>query len=112
MRRVTPVIAAFLATRLFAQQPVFERSGVLNAASLLRSDQPMITPGMILAIKGQNLAITATVADPQKFPQSLGGTSVTFNGLAAPILFASPDQVNVQVPGAVRGKATADIVII
>jgi uncharacterized protein (TIGR03437 family) len=60
---------------------------VLNAASL----QPgPVAPGSLIAIFGSNLA-SAT-------DQSLGGVTLSINGIAAPIQFVSAGQLNAQVP--------------
>src|SRR5262249_34488584 len=56
-------------------------------------------PGMLLSIFGSGLAkTTATTPVPSPIPTSLGGVSVALNGIAAPVLYVSPTQVNVQVP--------------
>jgi uncharacterized protein (TIGR03437 family) len=105
--------AAFSFLCLSAQTPVFEAIGVLNAASVLGSGQQGIAPEMLLTIKGQYLA--ASVAEWNSGDGSaatlLAGTTVTFNRIAAPLLYVSPNQINVQVPSVVRGAATADIVV-
>jgi uncharacterized protein (TIGR03437 family) len=101
-----------LSFSLLAQQPTFRPSDILNAASLFGSDQPAVSTGMVLAIKGQFLAGSTAVADTSGIlPTSLAGTTVTFNGVSAPLVFVSPDQINLQVPTAVRGAATADIAV-
>ena len=38
----------------------------------------------------------ATVVSPK--PYALGGVSAVVNGIAAPVLFVSPTQVNIQIP--------------
>jgi len=67
--------------------------GVVNAASW----SSPVAPGQIAAIFGANLAATTASAIPP-LPNSLGGTSVTINGVPAPIQFVSATQVNVQIP--------------
>lgn len=56
-----------------------------------------VAPGQLLAIFGTNLASGPANA-PSGFPTSFDGVTVTFNGIAAPILYTSPTQINVQVP--------------
>lgn len=78
--------------------------GISDAAS---GDPNAIAPGSIVSIYGQGLAQTATVADQYPLPQPiLAGASVTMNGWPAPIFFASPGQLNVQVPFEVSGQVT------
>jgi uncharacterized protein (TIGR03437 family) len=70
-----------------------------------------VAPGGIVALWGNNLA-SGTVTAPNSFPlpMSLGGTSVTFNGILAPLFFVSPGQVNAQVPFELApGAAVAEV---
>jgi uncharacterized protein (TIGR03437 family) len=53
---------------------------------------------MILAIYGAGLASGEQTAKSLPLPWSLGGTTVTVNGVPAPIYYASPTQLNVQIP--------------
>jgi uncharacterized protein (TIGR03437 family) len=77
--------------------------GVTNAASF---SPDAIAPGSLISLFGSSLApITASAAP--SLPLSLGDVSVTINGLAAPLLFVSPDQINAQAPFAISsGPAT------
>ena len=55
--------------------------------------------GELISIYGSNLTNGATLASfPPSAPLTLAGTSVSIGGTAAPILYVSPTQVNVQVP--------------
>ncbi len=69
-------------------------TGAGNAFSYL----PNAAPGMVLAVYGAGLSSAAQSATKQPLPYSLGGTSVTINGIPAPLYYVSPNQVNVQVP--------------
>ncbi len=73
-------------------------SAVTNAASYT---QGSVSPGEIIAIFGQNIgpspAATLTISNGY-VGTSLGGVGVTINGIAAPILYVSPEQASVQVP--------------
>jgi len=57
-------------------------------------------PGMIAAVFGTGLAPagTALAASWLPLPYSLAGVSATVNGVSAPLYYASPGQVNVQIP--------------
>ena len=72
-----------------------------------------ISPGKIVVIYGAGLGpaklIENDAADGQ-FGTSLGGTSVSFNGVAAPLLYASATQVAAIAPYATNG-ATVQITV-
>src|ERR1035438_7086273 len=88
---------------------------LLSAAGLLPAQDPAITAvsnaapssmstgnvarGELISIYGLNLA-TGTVSSfaPTSPTLFLGGANVTIGGLAAPITYASPTQLDVQVP--------------
>jgi uncharacterized protein (TIGR03437 family) len=56
-----------------------------------------IQPGEWVSIFGNNLA-TSTATWSGDFPTSLGGASVTIDGKAAYLSYASPSQINLQAP--------------
>ena len=72
----------------------------MNAASFAPSAGPghELTPGSLATIFGQNLAASAAQAPGYPLPRTLNGTTVLVNGLAAPLLYVSPQQINLQVP--------------
>ena len=95
---------------------------ILNAATF----QATIAPGTVVSIFGKNLAPPreATSYDAGGlYPTTLGfgtlppgagnmgNTTVTFNGIAAPLLYVSPNQVNVLVPYGLAGQKTANVVV-
>ncbi|MFN0102831.1 MAG: hypothetical protein ACKV2U_12160 [Bryobacteraceae bacterium] len=57
-------------------------------------------PGAFITIYGENLGLEPRLGfdKPGEFPLELGGVQVHFNGKAAPLLYTSPGQVNLQVP--------------
>jgi len=59
------------------------------------------SPGMSLAVFGSRLANTTATASGNPLVYSTAGVTATINGSAAPILYASPGQLNLQVPYAV-----------
>jgi adhesin/invasin len=70
-------------------------SAIVNSASY----QPGGAPGMEMGVFGTNLANgkpTTATGDP--LPYTTAGVSVTVNGLAAPVLYASPTFLNIQIP--------------
>ena len=88
--------------------PVVPANAIVNAASLAALANP--SPGSVVSIFGSGLATGLVVADGPSLPTSLGGVSVTFDGLTAPLYFVSPGQINAQVPFELTG-ATAQVVV-
>ncbi|MGA2588873.1 MAG: hypothetical protein ABSH32_03065 [Bryobacteraceae bacterium] len=82
-------------------------TSVVNAASLSAST---VAPGELIAIFGNGLGPTAPlglVLDSQgKVATSLGGLTVTFDGVAAPLLYLSEGQINAVAPFSLAGKST------
>ena len=82
------------------------RSG--GIAPFLAATDPngRVTPGGIVSISGSEFGATA-FATALPLPTALGGTSVTFNGIATPLFFVSPGQIYGQLPFDVStGQAT------
>ncbi len=76
--------------------PTFTADAVVNSASL---DGGVVAPGELISIYGVALGPQQGVpAGTGAAPTSLGGTTVTFDGVPAPILYASFYQLNVQAP--------------
>jgi uncharacterized protein (TIGR03437 family) len=72
--------------------------GVNNAASF----QPVtasIAPGEDIALYGTGLSsVTTSIQGGQVFPTTLGGVSVTIDGIPCPLYSVSPGQINAVVP--------------
>lgn len=69
---------------------------VVSAASYAAGT---VAPGEFVVLFGSALGpATLTTPTPGTAPDSLGGTTVTFDGIPAPILYASATQTSVQVP--------------
>jgi uncharacterized protein (TIGR03437 family) len=68
---------------------------IVNAASL---ETGAVAPGSLITIFGQNLSQTTATADGVPLPVALGGASLSINGALAPLAYASPTQINAQVP--------------
>ncbi|MGH7752071.1 MAG: hypothetical protein ACREN5_04580, partial [Gemmatimonadales bacterium] len=61
--------------------------------------------GGLISIFGQNLAPRTASAGSLPLPTVLADTCVTINGLRLPLLFASPTQINAQLPFDLAGQA-------
>jgi uncharacterized protein (TIGR03437 family) len=70
---------------------------VIESVVPLYSSINTIQPGSLISIYGSNLA-TSTASWNGDFPVSLAGTSVSINGKAGYLLYASPGQINLQAP--------------
>jgi len=69
---------------------------VTNAASFHVGS----SPGGAHTVFGSYLASSTQTAATHPLPTSLAGTSVLVNGIAAPLYFVSPSQINFQMPSA------------
>jgi uncharacterized protein (TIGR03437 family) len=69
-----------------------------------------VAPGSLISVYGSGLATSTATAGSFPIPTALGGAAVTIGGIAAPILYASPTQLNVQIPFDVpAGTATVSV---
>jgi uncharacterized protein (TIGR03437 family) len=81
-------------------------TSVANAAS---GDTSAVAPGSIASIYGSGLATSIAMAGAFPVPPLLGGASVSVNGVAAPLLYAGPNQINFLVPILLSGNATVTV---
>jgi uncharacterized protein (TIGR03437 family) len=72
--------------------PAVTSAGAVNSASY----QPDVAPGSLFTIFGSLAGETASLAAP--WPTSRDGIAVSFDGVAAPLGYVSPTQINAQVP--------------
>jgi uncharacterized protein (TIGR03437 family) len=97
MRPLSSVLLLFLSPCFVrAQTPQIFDGGTVNGVTYA-TGQP-VSPGSIASIFGSNLAASLAQADSIPLSATLGNVSVTMNGVAAPLFFVSPGQINVQVP--------------
>jgi uncharacterized protein (TIGR03437 family) len=82
-------------------------AGLVNGASFTQA----YAPGMALSVFGWQLAPSVEAASGVPLPISLAGVDATVNGVAAPLYYVSPGQLNLQIPyeTAVNGTATLQI---
>lgn len=88
--------------------PVMTSSTIVSTSSFKSGG---VAPGETLAILGANLGPVGGVWAPANanLPTSLGGSSVTFDGVAAPLYFASDRGIIVHAPTTLVAGATTSI---
>ncbi len=103
---LTPVVS--VRVTLTTPDPPVIRS-VVNAASLA----PVITPGAVVLVRGTSLGpnMAATLDQTGLFPTALGNTTVTFNGIPAPLLSSSPTVIKAVAPYGIAGQSAAQVVV-
>ena len=74
--------------------------GVVNAADLT----PTLAPGSLIAVFGTNLNPTNVATAQIPLPTAIGESCLMVNGFAIPMLFASPGQINAQLPLHISGR--------
>ena len=107
----SPQTIAVMLTVSAAAAPSVVVSAVVNAASWTGS---AVAPGELIVIGGTMLGPSTGVAgtvDPStgKMVSQLAGTTVLFNGVAAPLLYTSATQVNAIVPYETAGCTQATL---
>jgi uncharacterized protein (TIGR03437 family) len=62
------------------------------------SGNAKLSPGSLFSIYGTQLAGTTKISGETPWPRSMDGVAVTINGVAAPLYYVSPTQINGQIP--------------
>jgi uncharacterized protein (TIGR03437 family) len=81
---------------------------IQNAGS---GNNSAIVPQMLVSIYGSNLSKGTAAASEIPLPTQLADTVVKFNGIMAPLLYVSPNQINAQVPSEIEGSTSANVVV-
>lgn len=110
VRRLTPEVVTPEVEPL--PPPALIQVSVLNAASLLEGP---VAPGEILTIFGAGIGpvqgANGTFDSTGLLTTEVGGTEVRFDNIRAPVLYAQQDQINLQVPYTVAGRAQTQMEI-
>jgi uncharacterized protein (TIGR03437 family) len=98
-----------------ATGPEVNDGGVVNNGSFAQHPAPL-APGSIAAIFGKNLNDGSTVlfsafGPDDRLVKTLGGSSVKFNDIPAPMFYSTPEQLGVQVPFELAGQTSATVVV-
>ena len=95
--------------RLAQAQPQISPGGIVNSASYAGGG---VAPGELVDIFGQNLGPASGLSNQVSagiVSNSLAGARVWFDGIAAPILYASAGQLNVVAPYAMAGQSNTSV---
>jgi uncharacterized protein (TIGR03437 family) len=103
------ILVCLIPSAARSQKPVISPGGVVNAASYVtalnyspkdpvRDGLPLLSTNSIASIIGTNLAASTEIAQAVPLPTRLAGTSVLVSGVAAPLFYVSPNQINFQIP--------------
>ncbi len=90
----SPAVAYVPVRFVVGSSPQVTITGLQNAFSF----QSAFAPGMSMSVYGTNLAAGTQTASSLPLPLTMQGVSVTVNGITAPLYYASPGQLNVQIP--------------
>jgi len=90
-----------------APAPTIKPNGIVPVGSTVST----IQPGEWIAIYGSNLGPATPVNWNGNFPKSLGGTSVTIDGIPAYMYYVSAGQVNVEVPDDANVNRSVPVVV-
>jgi uncharacterized protein (TIGR03437 family) len=96
-----------------AGPPVTSSAAVVNAASF----EPGLSPGSLGTVFGRGITAFPGVIQAGLFPipKDLAGTSLTLNGIAAPVIAVAcvdgQEQINFQTPYELAGAANATLVV-
>jgi len=96
----------WLASLAETTAPSINSGGVLNAASYAPE---AVAPGSIAAVFGSFPVASPAMTPGTPWPISLGGLSVQFGAMQAPLYYASGSQANLQVPWELSGQTQTTI---
>jgi len=80
-------------------------SSITNGADFKRT----VGAGGLVSIFGERLAMESASASDTPLPTKLAGSCISVNGAALPMLFASPNQINAQMPFLVGNSADVQV---
>jgi uncharacterized protein (TIGR03437 family) len=86
--------------------------GVIEIRSSATNKSGPIAPGSLISIFGSNLASTTSQATQFPLPRTLDRTQVLLGDTVLPILYASPGQLNVEVPFEVTADGTLPLRVV
>lgn len=98
-----------LSNELWSLGPATQTTPAIAAArNTFSGAGEAVAPGELVSLYGASLGpadgVAATLDGAGRLSGTLSGVAVTFDGVAAPLLFARQDQLNTQVPYEVAGR--------
>jgi uncharacterized protein (TIGR03437 family) len=100
---------AFIAEIAAGGLPVINSGGVVNSATLTAGP---VSPGSLVSIVGSGLAVATQTALSAPWGTTLAGASVTINGNAVPVAFASAGRIDIHLPYEIgTGNAIAIVTV-
>lgn len=108
-----PVTSSLLLSRAVTSSskgtPAIPSNGLTDGAAF----QQKYSPGMVMSVFGASLSPpgTAEGASSVPLPLTMAGVSATVNGVAAPLYYVSPAQLNIQVPWQTAANSPATVAI-
>lgn len=90
--------------------PIVSAGGVVNNLNPVLGAP--IAPGTVASIYGSNLAISTVASTTLPVPTTLGGAQVLIGGIPAPLFFASPGQINAQIPAELPANSAPDVMVL
>ncbi len=109
MRFLTLALAASVFVGTALAQPSVVSGGVINGASFSKTQA--VTPGSLVSIFGTGLAAATIPGSTVPLSTDIGGTSVSFNGIPAPLYFVSGGQINAQLPWELPSSGPVNVVV-
>jgi uncharacterized protein (TIGR03437 family) len=88
--------------------PPLMTASIVSAATFVPG---AAAPGGLFTVMAADLAGSINIATAPNWPTLLDGVTLTINGIAAPLIYVSPMQINAQVPYEVAsGPATLELI--
>jgi uncharacterized protein (TIGR03437 family) len=97
------------AFQTYNQPPVISGGAVVNAASF--ASQAPLAPGSLITLFGAQLANGQAEASSLPLPMDLAGSSISFAGQSAPLLFANGGQINAMIPYGIAVNTPQQVVV-
>jgi uncharacterized protein (TIGR03437 family) len=89
---------------------VISSGGVVEGAGFQPAPYP-ISGGSIVSVFGAFPGVVQQTAGGFPLPTTLGNATVSFNGGAAPLIFAGPSQINLVAPMGLLGLSSAQVTV-
>jgi uncharacterized protein (TIGR03437 family) len=84
-------------------------TAIVNSATFVPGP---VAAGSIATIFGFDFTISTALASGPTLPTNLGGLTVYVDGVASPVWYVSPRQINFQIPWEIAGRGQVSVVII